>query len=455
MATTQNFSRQQWAVEGIFGPGYISPDSLLAQREIRNKIFDRYDEKTLFDWLIASGRQEVSANTKFSWHEQDALWKVAEVASKAGTNGAGNTVTVTLKAADHLESGKKSLFMKNDTVGVYTAAAGLIKGFVSATVKTSDNAHTVDIQPIDDTVNLVGNTAADDKVFLISSAHADGTKQPESRRRKPIELSAYTQIMKTRFKATGSASADKSEVLINGKPFYYLQGVIDADMEHRLKINYQISIGGAGDTKVDPESGDTIYFSDSLEHVIDNRGNLETYTAGSFSLTNLKNITKTLERQRASKEMCLIVETSLGQDIDDFAKGRLDNTAIDYSSKMWSGKAGLKAVDFGFDHITYGGFTFHKQNASYLNYLGNTGFSGSPYEGQGYVIPLDKKESRGKEIDTISLMTKANDRDNRFMRHDVKDNFKIDGEDSYVFDHMSEVGLRLVGANTMFKIATA
>lgn len=453
MAITSNFSQSQWAVEGIYGPGYISPTALLAERDIRKKIFNRYHEDDLFEFLLQSGRKETSANTKFSWFEHDALWHVATVSAKTGTNGDGNAATITLTTGtgDHLSSGSKSLFKDKDIVGVQTAAAGLIKGYVTATDKTTDNAHTVTIQPKDDE-NLVGNVSPSDKVFLITDAAADGTKQPASKSRKPIEFSSYTQIIKNRFKVSGGESANKATVDIKGKPYYYLQGVMDAITEQKMKINYAFLLGMPSDGSefTDPVSGDPVYMSDSLESVVDERGNIQTYS--SYAIGDVQDLVKTWSRQRAAKSQMMLTGINLDVEIDEFAKDYLDDTAIDYSA--WGkGNKSMKAVDFGFSSIYYAGYCIMKQRTDALDYLGSTGFSTSQYPDLGFTIPLDMVKSKGKLIDTITVMTKANDRESRYMKEDVKNLFtQTDGEDAYAFDHFSEVGLRLVGANQMVKI---
>lgn len=451
MPVTPNYSQSEFSTSGGYLQGFIAPGDFLLQKEVRDAIFDTYDEATIFDWLIQSKRAEVSANTEFNWYEQDPIYQVATVESKAGSAGAGNPVTITLEEADHLDSGARSLFSVNDIIEFYTAT-GNFKAYVTATNKTVADAHTVTAVPVDAAVDLVTAVAAADLISLISNAHADGTDQPESKERKPVRRTATTQIIKSSFKVTASESANRSEVTVQGKPYWYFQGVQDKDLRHRLAIDYHMLIGPSGSV-TDPETSEAAYLSDSVESVAEERGNSSVYTT--FDLAAMKLITAQMSLENQPKENVFWTGNNLDVAIDDYFRGLNDQGSIVYTN--WgNGMAGERAIDYGFDSFRYNSYTFHKQNMRALNSKSVTGYTGSPYPDMGFIMPLGTftDAQSGKVKDTLTLMTKANDMHNRAIRTDFKDNFKLKGgNDSYIYDSLSEVGLRLACGNWIYKVS--
>lgn len=437
-------------VEANYNATYVAP-STINEPQIRRTIFPRYNERTLPNFLIHSGRKEKVGNTKFEWPEMDFLRSYVEVESKAGSAGAGNAVTVTVKDANHQDSGKLSPIKKKDQILIYTAS-GPIQAWVTAVDKSVDNTHTFTAKPIDDTVDLVTAVAANNFVTVLSNAKGDGTGQNTSMARKPLTFFNYTQIFSTQYLTNGSESANRSYFDIKGKPYYYLQGVEDAENDHMLSMEYAFILGQRG-TKVDPDNSETVYFTGGMDYHIDTYGIDEPYTT-TFGLTDLQNMAKALDAERASAEHLFLVGTNLNMDIDNFAKGVLDNTAIDYS-KWGNGNANLRQIDLGFDAFRYGNFTFHKFKFDALNYKPVTGITNSPYPNTGYTIPMDKvKNTSGsgpEYLDTISLVYKGNDKGDRFMQSWER-NVKITNNDQLEFNHLSEAGLRFIGANSAIKV---
>jgi len=436
------------SVEGVLTNGYLAPNTFIHKRDIMKKVFPRYREDTLFDFLFYTDRKEVTDNTRFNWFEWDYLYGYGTVDSNTASGGAGNAVDITLTAGSHQESGTKSAGKKWDSVIVNG-----IRGWVTAVDKGTDDAHVYTVAPVRSTDDFGGLDAlAGDIITFYSNAKSDGSGQPESMVRKPTLYYNYTQIFATQYEAYGSESTNKIEFEIKGKPYYYLQGVEDAALKHKMDIQFAFLLNVLGDELVDAENGDEpVYHTRGMEDYIDNFGNTETYTT--FDFTDLTNIEKTLSRERAPMEMMMINGINLDIDIDAVVKGKLDNNGMNYSA-FGSGNAQQRAVDFGFDSFRFSRRTYHKKSVDYLNYLPVTGFSGSPYPDMGFVIPLDRiKKPKGEgEMDTIALKYKQNDRMNRFIKHWTRD-VTITNKDAIEFNHLSEVGLQMACVNQAIKIA--
>lgn len=436
------------SVEGFLTTSYLAPNSFIHKREIAKQVFPRYREDTLFDFLFYTERKVLSDNTRFNWFEWDYLYGYATVLSNVATNTAGAPTTITIDTASHQESGTKSSGKKWDSVMVNG-----IHGWVSAIDKSTANAHTYTIQPVDDTANFgVTDALAADILVFYSNAKSDGSGMPESMVRKPTLYYSYTQIFATQYMAFGSESTNKIEFNVDGKPYYYLQGVEDAALKHKMDIQFAFLLNTQGDTIVDSDNGDEpVYHTRGIESYIDNFGNTQTYTTLDFA--DLTDIEKTLSRERAPDQMMWINGVNLDIDIDNLVKGKMDNSGINYSA-FGKGNASQRAVDFGFGSFRFSKRTYHKKAVDYMNYLPVTGYAGSPYPDMGFIIPLDRVRDAksNKEMDTIAMRYKQNDRVNRFIKHWTRD-VTITNLDRIEFNHLSEVGLQMAAVNQCIKVA--
>lgn len=448
------------SVEGKLVPGYIAPNSVYDKRDIYQKIFNRHREETLFDYLIHSNRRMVTDNTTFNWFEDDFLFSSITVGSKAGTLGAGNPVTITISSVSHQEAGTLSPGKPKDQVIVYTAT-GNIQGYVTAKNTGTPNAHTLTIYPIDPSVNLVAAVAASgDLIGIMSNGNADGAGMVGSSVRKPLTFSNKTQIIKENYTVFGSEAANKVTFRHKGKEYFTYKGADDADLRHRLKIEYALMIGGGGIFTSarggDPDNAGDVNFTTGLEGFADTYGNTEPY-ASTFGETDLDNIIKYLDGQRAGKDHLLLAAVNLNLSIDSFAKGIFDQGAIDHG--QWgNGNNNMRYVDFGFDYIRKGNFVFHKMKADSLNYKPITGVTGSPYPDMGFTIPLMKVKNPSKngpaEYDSIGIRYKAWDKENRFQKSWVRDE-NLTNLDQIEFNNKSEVGLMVPCSNMINKIELA
>lgn len=436
------------SVEGILTNGYLAPNSFIHKREIAKRVFPRYREDTLFDFMFYTDRKVESDNTMFNWFEWDYLYGYAVVETNVAGGGAGAATTITIEEVSHQESGTKSAGKKWDNVLV-----GGIHGWVSAVDKDTDDAHTYTIKPVDDTADFGATDALiGDILVFYSNAKSDGSGQPESQIRKPTKYYNYTEIFSTQYEAFGSESTNKVEFEIGGKPYYYLQGVEDAALKHKMDIQFAFLLNTIGDTIVDAENGDEpVYHTRGMESYIDNFGNTQTYTTLDFD--DLTDIEKTLSAERAPMEMMWINGVNLDLDVNALIKTQMVNTGISYA-QFGKGNAQQRAVDFGFDSFRLSQRTYHKKQVDYLNYLPVTGWASSPYPDMGFICPLDKvRDSKsGDMMDTMALRYKKNDRMNRYVKHWTRD-VTITNKDSIEFNHLSEVGLQMAAVNQCIKVA--
>ena len=343
------------SVEGFLTNSYLAPNSFIHKREIAKKVFPRYREDTLFDFLFYTDRKVLSDNTRFNWFEWDYLYGYATVLSNVAGGGAGASTAITINTASHQESGTKSAGKVWDSVIVNG-----IRGWVSAQNKTVDDAHVYTIKPVNalDDFGVTDALAGEILVFY-SNAKSDGSGQPESQVRKPTLYYSYTQIFATQYMAYGSESTNKIEFEVGGKPYYYLQGVEDAALKHKMDMQFAFLLNVQGDTIVDAGNGDEpVYHTRGMEDYIDNFGNTQTYTT--FDFADMTDIEKTLSRERAADSLMVINGVNLDIDMDAVLKSQVENNAINYAA-FGKGDAKARAIDFGFDSYRFSRRNYHKK----------------------------------------------------------------------------------------------
>lgn len=439
---------------------YIDGEILLNKRDIYKKIFNRYrEDEGIADMLLNLGKKRVTDNTVFNHFEHDFLINEAVIEEARGTlpTAPGEPLTVLITDDSHQEGGTKSPLIEGDLVQVLG-----IKSLVVSVNKAAVGDHEYTIKPVDsdpvtgdDFTPLLGSLP-NAPMNWYGNAFADGTFHPESKARKPIEQNNVTQIFKTKYETHGSVAANKSEVEIKGKPFYYLQGVEDALDRQMLAVNYSLTLGKRSSSLTDdtaPDGPGVVNTTEGLEESIRTKGINQIYP--SWTYAEFEKMTRSLDGQRAPGEYCAMLGTDLHLDHENELHDRQINTGIDYTmfNKKTVGGRSMKgtegrAVSFGFDSYRMGGRTMHTKKWDALNYRPVTGFTDSPYLGMGFWMPMNtvKDAKNGKGLYTVLLRYKQNDMGSRFMK-EFRRGQDITGKDAVEFNHQSEVGLQLAMVN--------
>jgi hypothetical protein len=447
------------SVEGVLNAGYIASNTFINKRDIRKKIFPRYNEQNLFDFMHITDRTKETDNTLFNWHELGYLYGYAQVLSYTGGAAPGVAVVVTITVASHQEAGTKSSGKQWDLV-----LLGGIRGWVQTKNATVPNAHVYTIKPVRSTDTFPASPALANKVIaFFSTAKADGTGQAGSMVRKPDRFYNTTQIISTQFMAYGSESANKAEVEINGKPYFYLQGEEDAATKHNTDMNFAFVLGEGTDATtplVDTDNaGEVVNTTKGMEAFIRDFGNNVQWTT--IDLAFMQGIEKILNRERAPVEMLMINGVNIDVLFDQFVNSEVGQSGIRYD-QFGNGNAAARAVDFGFNSFRFSKHIYHKQCADFMNYSPVTGNAvtgqNSPYPDMSLVGPLDKVANPkpvgaldDDYIDTLCCRFKRNDRQNRFIKHWTRD-VTITNQDRIEFNYLSDVGLMMARLNQWIRI---
>jgi len=450
------------SVEGVLNAGYIASNTFINKRDIRKKIFPRYNEHNLFDFLHLTDRTKETDNTLFNWHELGYLYGYGQVLSSTGGAAPGASVTITLTTGSHQEGGTKSAGKQWDLV-----LLNGIRGWVqtkTAVVPTNNGAHQYIIKPIRATDTFGATPLLNNKVVaFFSTAKADGTGQASSMVRKPDRFYNTTQIISTQFMAYGSESANKAEVEINGKPYFYLQGEEDAATKHNTDMNFAFVLGEGTDATtplVDTDNAsEVVNTTKGMEAFIRDFGNNVQWTT--IDLAFMQGIEKILNRERAPVEMLMINGVNIDVLFDQFVNSEVGQSGIQYD-KFGNGNAAARAVDFGFNSFRFSKHVYHKQCADFMNYAPVTGNAitgqNSPYPDMSLVGPLDKVANPkpvgamdDDYVDTLCVRYKRNDRQNRYIKHWTRD-VTVTNQDRIEFNYLSDVGLMMARLNQWIRI---
>lgn len=453
------------SVNSTYTNGYISPETFLNKREIRREVFDKYNERSLIDMLWHSKRKQLADNTRFNHFEHDYLYSYVQQAGAAsGTSSAGNPVTITAKVISPAEtegpgswaetSYSTSPFKVGDLVLI-----GAVRGWITAVNKTTAGAHTFTAYPVDQNDNIVAAASADLYIPIFSNGKSDGSGMPGSMVRKPILYFNYTQIFANNFTSNGSVATNKAEVNVQGKPYWYLQGAVDASLKHLLDMEFNFIINHRSDGLTDPNNdNEETYMNGGLDWYGSTYGNNLNYTSGSFAYSNLEAAEKALSGDRAAKHALYFNGLDINIEMDDAIKGKLDNSGsanIDWSV-FGDGDGEQRAVDWGIDGFRFSNRNYMKKEMEFLNYGPVTGYSGGDWKQRSYLIPIGTiknpkpKNERDEYLDTISIRYKANDRGARFIEHWVRDK-RITNQDKLEFNYQTEAGLHMVGTSQMVR----
>ena len=441
MYTQQNPSTAQ-----IFNEGYMSGEDLLNYPDIFDSIFPfMAEEKTIVDFMIATGRKKRTVQTSFTWHEEDVLIPMAQIKAVSGTAGAGNPVTITIEA---ISADFEIPFKKWDVLRV-GGINGWIESDADVTVDNGAGEHQFVLKPVNNTKDIVTAAGVGNWVVWVTAAKADGTAQPSGMISKPIPYSGKTQIIPTNYTTNGSAAANKAFVKTkSGNELFYYRGVEQAVVRHKMAIVYALLIGqesvGLQDTQHEDGATD-VNTTSGLDERMRNDGNTGSNT--SFTFSELQNkINKKLDELFAPDEYIALLGNQLKYQVDDILFDRnITNASANYGAfatddyTIESAKG--RAVDYNFDSAKLGARTHHFRQEKALYYNQITGATGMNFPLTGYWLPADqiRDPKSGEWMDSICLRYKSSDREDRFSTEWVRD-YKSDDVDKFRFNYRSELG---------------
>jgi hypothetical protein len=404
-------------LQGTVNKNYISSIDLMDERVILDQVLDTTSEDaTIVDILDMTGRMVQTDQIKYSHFTNDYTFRSGTIAAIDAVNNGeavagpvNEPISFTLSSDEELPiQGELALFQnkRQGRVSTINPSTRVV------TVKPFSNA-------IADTLSPAGNSISiSQKVSFFSGAYGEGSDDPASKKPTFKRSENQVQIFKTAREITDVQKVSTIEVKYDGKKFILYKMQHDALLEHRAKIAFHFLVGKKG-TMLD-EEGNTVWTTQGIRQnilhgdgTVMTSGGVDVPLTSTISLTNLRTMSRALDKRGAGLEYWLWCGGDLCADLDDVLSslGNLTAGGILYNS--WGkGDAKQKAIDLGVDSFSLYGRTFHKKLLKAYDhpevFALNANFD---YSYEGYLIPGGKTkiDHSGATIDAIRTRYMSND----------------------------------------------
>lgn len=364
---------------------FLNGMSAIHEPEVERVLFERFPGQGIMrDFETLMGRTQAISSPTFYWLEEDRIHVAATANALVADPGAGNSVTITLPAAEHNNSGASTY----PRVGDIVEFNNKVQGQITAKNTGTANAHTITIQPLRAAENI-GAIAAGDKIFVVSNAWAEGTGQPAGITPIPLKFQTHCQIIKDSYEVSGSEVANKSWVQVKNKNggtgySWYLKGERDTFMRFQTKVELAMLLQNQADANY-TLGGQPVKTMKGLLPSIREGGN--SFDSTTFDLTTFENIIKLLDKQKGDFENLWYNGIDLQMRIDNLFKNSMKNDEMLYSP--FGGKR-ERMVTFGFKAFQWGSYQFYFKTLQAFNEENLMGTAGTSYPQTGFIVPAGK-----------------------------------------------------------------
>lgn len=339
--------------------------------------------------------------------------------SGAGTDNAGASVSFTVSTTSSVPAGSplqtwyanptSATTVNNVRIGdvLWVPRSG---GNAYETKVTNISGQTVTVVPVKvydtnlatDCAAIASAIDANTEMFVGGNAWAEGTGQPTSRDVKTYKYTNFIQTFKETYKVNGATLGQMAAIeMPNGAKYWYIQGILNARRNFEQQIEAQLLAG----SKIDTTSSvfDETFKTEGLITSMQQYANSESYTVGSFSLTDIDSGISKLKKYRGASENLFVAGNGLITEIDDIIR---TSEGMKAGGIQYAGIGGSdRAVRFGFDSFTRSGVTFHYKSLQAFDDPTMFGATNSSYKDLGLVLPTGNTTSYDYGRSAISVPT--------------------------------------------------
>lgn len=406
------------AVNAFFNPTIndpiVSSMELMHMPDVYRKLVGRYPRQRDLGFFKEMGRMAPVRQTTYQIHEENRLIDYVTIAGH--TNPSGSLVRITLDASNHTSAGTKSYPRLYDRVEFLNMAQGLI---VAKNTSVA-NAHTIDIQPVSASHNVIAAAVTGDALGMFSQAHDEGG---DGRREILVPTTTVfnnqVQLFRDKMKVTSSEQGNETWIkdftFPAGHPragetgaFLYIKG--EADMIDRYELQREIGlmtndISDSGLTiQVDGVDTPVRTTRGFIPHV-KQYGELMDYV-NQPGMGTFDTIVKIQNKNYSDKESMIMMGLNFALGFKNFGVDLLKDGARIYSS----GSGEMDAVSLGFKSIQFPtGHVFHLKGLEALSHADTTGLPGMVYPDLAIVCPTGtvKDAKTSMEMDAFAIKYKV------------------------------------------------
>ena len=409
------------AIAALYASDIVSGFDIWKPEKL-NVLFARYgDQGASFFQLIRSMgfEKEVSLDT-YSHYEENFIHEVVWVGSteSAGSAGAASTFVLGPESLDannnfYLRLWDILLFPNEVTASVTIINVSTPSAPV---ITVTPNVSTEAIPVVTD----------GDQLVIMSNAFSEGSGQPEGAIRGTYEYENDVQILKETIGYTGTEMTNQTWFDITSMgykiPAYYFLGQVDIDYRMALRIDGALLWGKRTDNTItDGVTGRPIKSTEGLIPYIRRLGNEQTYTDGSFSVTEFDDMDNTLDRNFAGNYILGLLGLNVHQQIENALVSYFANTNIVFAKEtvnevLFNRNESLGA-SVNFKYLTKSERTYLFKRMGVFNHPKLYGATGYDFNKFGVFMPINKRKDpvSGNMVESIGTRYKGLGRYNRRM----------------------------------------
>lgn len=383
---------------------FVSGLDYVHKPDIFRKLVGTYPNQRDLSFLKEMAAYEEAVQTDFTWNEENRLLPPISIAAKS-TILTNTKVRITLSTEDHYKSGTLSNVRINDRVEFKNGSQGLV---IDKNTSVA-NAHTIDVQSVNSTYNVVSAAVVGDQVAIMSMAFVEGG-EGYTESIVPI-FTPYTnkvQIFRDDFKVTSSEEGNiawmefdmPANSLNPGEKggFYYIKAKGDTYDRFLMKEELGLLTNDIDDGALytSADSSTAIRTSRGFVPHIQKYSELMDYgikpTMGTF-----ETMIRLINKNFGNKENMLMVGLDFNLGLKDFGIDLTKNGSVIYNTS--EGKK-MDMISLGFNSYEIAGYKFHIKQMQAFNNADTTGLSGFKYPSLAILCPMDSrygKDERGED----------------------------------------------------------
>ena len=241
---------------------------------------------------------------------------------------------------------------------------------------------------------------ATDVIIITGNAWEEGSAGSQGRETRTLKNTGFIQIVKDVYKTTGTALGQKSAISVDGKDYWYMEGINNTRkyMDDMLGLTL---LTGRNITSNRPEFAITSKTKGVIPAIEDEGITFDYNELTGITVEDFEDFNLELIQNKGANEYMLWTEASVDMQIDRLFRSELNGGAVVYSSDM-----GEKAVNLGYRQFVIGSTTFNKKKFLPFNDKQSLG-AVERYKGMIVAVPMTTatiyKEGTGDSVDAPAL----------------------------------------------------
>lgn len=332
------------------------------------------------------------------------------------STGAGTNIIVALTAGSMYDTSQTISSTANQTS--FPLVGEVIQSYSGAQAQiiaknTAVTPHRLTLRPLVSTVDLATHFVADGSYGIVTNAWAEGSALPASRAPRVSKYTNKFQICKVAVHTTNTEKTNAVYFEVAGQPGTEGQSIV-VHMKEDAAEDFESQRGGAllfgqqannitvTGTATSTGLDTALRTTEGFLPFVETAGSVDTYTAGSYALSDLNIATAILSDQRVMNTANVVCfqGPDVYLEIEDLL---IDATKYDFDQafNMIAPMAGMngfyenttdrenqRSVSFGFYAVSKGGYTIHFKKLDEFSDVRGLGSTNYNYRGYNVFMPV-------------------------------------------------------------------